>query len=938
MSVSEKPNSERQEGLRENEARLRELFDQAPVGYHELDTEGRITRVNRTELEMLGYTQQEMLGRPAWEFVVEAEASRRAIEAKMAGTAPPDQALQRTLRRKDGTTLPVLIEDRLLWDEQGGIAGIRSTIQDITARARAEDLVCIQRDLGIALGSTSDLTEVLDLLLEAACRIEGIDCGGVYLRDTRTGELNLASHRGLSDRFVALASHFGADSPHARLVEAGKSTHGLYSEVSPDKEDDRQTEGLRALIIVPVQYRRKVVACLNLASRTHDEIPASTRDAIQAIAAQIGGVVARVSAEEASRVREEAIRAFVETSRDWIWSIDREGVHTYCNPAVEAILGYRADELIGTSSLDLMHDDDRRAVEAGLPRWIAEKRGWSNLLVRWRHKDGTYRYLEGSAVPILNAERELIGFRGVDRDTTDRKRAEEALRQSEERFRSLARNSSDVISILAADGTATYQSLSIQRILGYGPETLIGKDAFGYIHPDDVARAREAFAEVLQHPDAVVSVEHRFRHADGSWVYVESVASNFLEDPTIGGVVVNSRDITERKRAEEEHRQLEVQIRNAQKLESLGVLAGGLAHDFNNLLVGILGNASLALMDLPEDSPARYSLEQIEKAALRTSELTGQMLAYSGRGKFVVQPTSLSALVEEMGHLLESAISKRAVLNYDFARDLPAIDADATQIRQVVMNLITNASEAIGDESGVIAVTTSAVHVDRSYPAPTFLSENLADGRYVCLEVSDTGCGMDTETQAKIFDPFFTTKFAGRGLGLAALLGIVRGHGGAVNVRSEVGNGTTFRILFPASEMSLEHGEQARAQEAPSSGHGLVLVVDDEANVRSVARACLERGGFSVLTAASGQEGVDIYKERADEIALVLLDMTMPDMDGQEALGEFRRIRGDVTVVLSSGFSEQEVSGRLAGRKPAGFIQKPYSASALLTKMRELLA
>ncbi len=762
--------------LLESEARFRQLFDEAPLGYHELDAEGRITRVNRTELDMLGYAAEEVLGKFAWEFVVATEASREATKGKLKGATPPGRAFERTLRCKDGTALPVLMEDRLLRDGQGCIIGVRSTVQDIAEHKRAEEALK-QREATLAS------------ILRAAPIGIGVVCDRVLKR--------------VNDRLCEIV--------------------GCCPEDLLDKD---------ARVLYPTQEEY---------------------------------------------------------------------------------------ELVGTEKYRQIAERDTGTVET-----------------RWVRKDGAVRDILLSSTPLDPAD-PSAGVTFTALDISERKRAEEALRQSEERFRSLVRNSSDIISILAPDGTTKYQSPSIERILGYGPEALNDKNVFDYIHPDDVARVGAAFDNTLRDPSAMAPVEYRFRHADGSWVHVESVGSNFLQVPAIGGVVVNSRDITERKRAEEDRRQLEVRVRHAQKLESLGVLAGGLAHDFNNLLVGILGNASLALMDLPEDAPARYSLEQIEKAALRTSELTGQMLAYSGRGKFVVQPTSLSTLVEEMGHLLESAISKRIVLNYDFACDLPAIEVDPTQIRQVVMNLITNASEAIGEESGVITVATSAVHVDRSYPAPTFLSENLSNGPYVCLEVSDTGSGMDAETQARIFDPFFTTKFAGRGLGLAALLGIVRGHGGAVNVRSKVGEGTTFTILFPASEVSLEDREEARAPEVPSLGHGLVLVVDDEDNVRSVARACLERGGFSVLTAASGQEGVDVFAERADEIALVLLDMTMPDMDGQEALGELRRIREDVTVVLSSGFSEQEVRDRIPGRKPAGFIQKPYPASALLGIVRELL-
>ncbi|MBT4866778.1 MAG: PAS domain S-box protein, partial [Planctomycetaceae bacterium] len=268
-------------------------------------------------------------------------------------------------------------------------------------------------------------------------------------------------------------------------------------------------------------------------------------------------------------------------------------------------------------------------------------------------------------------------------------------------------------------------------------------------------------------------------------------------DPLFTGIV---RDISERKQQEETQRKLETKLQQAQKLESLGVLAGGIAHDFNNLLMGVLGNARIVLEDMSPASPVRDSIQQIETAAMRAAELTRQMLAYSGRGKFVIQRIDISELVEEIGHLLEVSIGKNVVIKYNLASKLPAIEVDVTQVRQVVMNLITNASDAIGDKSGVVTITTGAMDADGGYLSETYLDDDLTEGTYVFLEVSDTGCGMDDVTKIKLFDPFFTTKAAGRGLGLAATLGIMRGHRGAIKVYSELGQGTTFKAMFRASD------------------------------------------------------------------------------------------------------------------------------------------
>ena len=328
-------------------------------------------------------------------------------------------------------------------------------------------------------------------------------------------------------------------------------------------------------------------------------------------------------------------------------------------------------------------------------------------------------------------------------------------------------------------------------------------------------------------------------------------------------------------------RQGEEQMRNAQKLESLGVLAGGIAHDFNNLLVGVLGNASLALTELPDDSPARQFVKDVETSAQRAAELTRQMLAYSGRGKFVVESLSLSQVVREMTQLLGRVISKRARLSLHLREDLPPIVGDATQVRQVVMNLITNASDALLGEPGLVTARTGTVHADARLLASTYLNEELPAGEYVYLEVTDSGVGMDTATRARIFEPFFTTKFTGRGLGLAAVLGIVRSHKGAIDVTSEPGCGTTFRVLFPASAAIAEVPLARNLMPAAWKGSGLALVVDDEETVRGVARHVLERSGFSTVEAATGEEALAICSAQQKSLRIVLLDLTMPGMSGE---------------------------------------------------------
>ena len=400
------------------------------------------------------------------------------------------------------------------------------------------------------------------------------------------------------------------------------------------------------------------------------------------------------------------------------------------------------------------------------------------------------------------------------------------------------------------------------------------------------------------------------------------------------------RQIAEREAEEERRRRLEAKLLQAQKLESLGVLAGGIAHDFNNLLMAILGNASLALDDVPAKSPLRTTLEEILGAARRAAGLTNQMLAYSGRATFEVESSDLTTIAEEMASLLEVSISKKARLVYEMAEGLPVVEADVTQIGQVVMNLITNASDALDEDGGIIHLRTGVQVVDRAYLAECLLGGEVGEGEYVFVEVEDDGSGMDRPTQERIFDPFFTTKFTGRGLGLAAVVGIVRAHGGAINVASEPGKGTTMKVILPSTGAASEPEAEALPGEvqARPPRSMTILVVDDDRGVRKVLSDILTQGGYRVLSAADGREGVETFARHEGDIACIILDMTMPVMDGAEAFGEIRRLSATVPVILISGYAPEEVAQSVGRGDYLGLIQKPFGARDLLAGVRNLTA
>lgn len=470
-------------------------------------------------------------------------------------------------------------------------------------------------------------------------------------------------------------------------------------------------------------------------------------------------------------------------------------------------------------------------------------------------------------------------------------------------------------------------------VLGRSEGEILGVDWFeAFVPAGDREALRADFARrVAAQTDAANPFEYAVLDFAGrrrtiSWrhVLVRDDQGNVV------GTLSSGSDVTER-------RQMEAQILHAQKLESLGILAGGIAHDFNNILTAVLGHADLALRELAPVSPARGNLHEIATAARRAADLCRQLLAYSGKGRFVVEPIDLSALIGEMTHLIEVSISKKVSLRRHFAPNLPAVDGDATQLRQIVMNLITNASEAIGEAGGEILVTTDSMVCDEAYLQSAQITDRLPAGRYVTIEVSDDGCGMDAGLLERIFDPFFSTKFAGRGLGLAAVLGIVRGHKGGVKVYSEPGQGTTFKVFLPASVSQPRPPESPRDADAQWRGQGTVLIVDDEECVRTLGREMLTRMGFSVLLAEDGRGGLEVFARERERIVCVVLDLTMPKMDGEEAFRLLRAACPDVRVILCSGYNEQDVTQRFVGKGLAGFIQKPFEYATLAARLREAL-
>jgi two-component system cell cycle sensor histidine kinase/response regulator CckA len=501
------------------------------------------------------------------------------------------------------------------------------------------------------------------------------------------------------------------------------------------------------------------------------------------------------------------------------------------------------------------------------------------------------------------------------RYATERWRAVEALERREEHYRSLIEHSLDLISILNVDGTIRYVSPSHERVLGYPSENLVGQNVFGFIHPDDLAGVKESFAR----QDGAASLDCRFRHKDGSWRMLESFGRNLSHVPGVSGLVVNSRDVTDRKRLEE-------QLHHSQRLEAVGRLAGGVAHDFNNLLMIITGYSQMLLDGMHPGDPARAELEQVVKAAERATDLTRQLLAFSRRQ--VVRPVilNLNLLVNDMDRMLRRVIGEDIELKANFAPDLKTVRADPGQLEQVVLNIAVNARDAMPN-GGKLTLETANLQVTDEL-ASAHPAQKL--GHYATLSMRDTGFGMDAGVLSRLFEPFFTTKENGTGLGLSTSYGIIKQSGGDIWVDSKPGQGTTFRIYLPVADEPADPLEAPRESIVPG-GAETILLVEDEDGVRRVVETMLTRHGYNVLSSPSCGDAMALAERYAGPIHLLITDIVMPGMSGRTMAESLIAQRPETKVLYVSGYG-----GPIESETTTGFLQKPFTTEELARKIREL--
>ena len=757
------------------------------------------------------------------------------------------------------------------------------------------------------------------------------------------------------------------------------------------------------------------------------------KDHIGRIAAAIQIALEKKQAEARLRQSEELFRLITDNVTDLIAILDLEGKRLYNSASYREVLG-DPQSLRGSSSFAEIHPEDLSKIKQAFVETVRTGQG-QRAEYRFLLPDGGIRFIESQGSVIRDDREKPDKVLVVSRDVTDRKRAEEELRRSEERFRALIENSSDAIALLNPTGVVLYAGPSTERVLGYRNEEFVGRKIFELIHPEDLERTTNLLNRVAQKPDHTVRVEYRVRHKDGSWRWTEGAAKNLLQEPSVQAMVVNYRDITERKSAEAEIQKLaafplynpnpvlefsaagvltyfndaaqqiarlmgrnhpreilppdlkeiittcldtgkskagleitleertlswsffpilvsqvvqcyafditerltlESQLRQSQKMESVGQLAAGVAHDFNNILTIIQGHAELLVAEPGLPPRTAEALKQISIAATRAANLTRQLLTFSRRQVMQPKILDLNEVVGNVTKMLNRLLGEQIKLQCNYAANLPSVMADLGMMEQLITNLAVNARDAML-KGGQLIISTFMAEIDGDYVQNR---PEARAGQFVCLGVSDTGTGMDEATLGRIFEPFFSTKEVGKGigLGLATVYGIVKLHNGWIEVESRIGMGTTFTIFLPANKSETESTTAFAGKSTAPGGNETLLVVEDETALRGLMRGVLQHYGYHVLEAASASEAAKVWEQNSAKIDLLLTDVVLPDgVDGHELAKGMQKQKPQLKVVFTSGYSLELVGEDISLQEGLSFLQKPFQPLTLARTVRRRL-
>ena len=936
-----------EEKLRAAEGRYRALFEQSPDGIVIIDpATARFVDFNTTAHQQLGYSREEFarLGIPDLE-AVETPAETRERIAKVVREGRDDfETRQRT---KQGEIRHIHVTAQIV--ESAGGPVYHCIWRDITERKRAEERISKLNQL---LRAMREINQIIvqqrdpHLMLADACNVlvrgRGLPLVWVGLVEPGSKRVVPVARAGETADFLDKVTVTWDDAPTGRgpvgtAIRSGQPSVCQDIATDPGFAPWRElalTHSCASVAAIPMVHAGHVLGAVNVYSRRTGTFDTEELALLSELAADLALALHGLELENQRRQAEARMRLLsqaLESAANAIVITDREGRISWANPAFTQLTGYSLAEALSQKLSLLKSGLHDQPFYQALWETVLAGKVWSAVMIN-RRKDGTRYTEENTITPVRDEHGEITHFIAVKQDITERQRAAEALHQREEYFRALTEKATDITTVLNADGTFRYASPSVRQVLGYTPEELVGRLAFDYIHPEDLVRLKEIFSAVVETAGAGGRHEFRLRHKEGTWRALEATARNLLDDPNVAGVVVNSRDITERQ-------QLEQQLRQAQKMEAVGQLAGGVAHDFNNMLAVVRGNAELLLMNADEHtSETTDCLKQITAASERATNLTRQLLAFSRKQVMQSQPLVLNDVIADVTKMLKRIIGEHIDLQCRCGAQLPFVQADAGMIEQVLVNLAVNARDAM-PHGGQLLITTEPVTFEET-PGPAHPEARA--GQFACLAVSDTGTGIAPEHLLRIFEPFFTTKEPGKGtgLGLATVYGIVQQHQGWIEVFTQPGAGTTFKIFLPVVPPPPGTPAAARAETKVSGGVETILLVEDDYAMRMVTRRVLESQGYQIYEATTAREALEVWRSHAGEIALLLTDIVMPEgITGCDLTEQLRAQRPALKVVLMSGYSADVISQNsdFLQCTKSGFLQKPFSTQALLQIVRRHL-
>ncbi|MGD8241969.1 MAG: PAS domain S-box protein [Desulfobacterales bacterium] len=891
-----------EKALKESEERYRGVIEDLPALICNFLPSGEITFVNRAYCEYFGKTPKQLVGNSFLSLIPESEQKTVMDNISNLTVESPTDSHAHKVIAPDGKIRWHRWTNRALFDAQGKVISYQSIGEDITEYKRIEEVLRKnEKKYRTLIEGAPDLVYSYSTIR-----------GGIYYSP------NVQTVLGYSESHLLKNPHLWRNSIHPedshRVAAAIRDSH--YGQAFEIEYRIKDSEGHWIWLLDRSIGRKKE----------------SGEVVIEGIASDI---TERKRAEEALRKSEERYRLLIEHQNDLVVEVDPEGHFLFVSPSYCNTFGKTEEELLGERFMPLVHEDDRESTAQAMnalhhPPHTAymEQRAMTRFGWRW---------LAWSDRAILGEDGKIETIVGVGRDITDRKQTEMALRESEKKWRNILIETPQIGISLDRQAKIIFANKRFLELTGWRAEEVLNRNWFDLFIAEDVREEiRAVFEKVMHTRDEIGYSTNENEILTRSGERLNIAWSNVLtKDPN--GAVVDVTclgiDLTDRKRAEKERKRLQAQLIQAQKMEAIGTLAGGIAHNFNNTLMGIQGRASLMMFDKDPSDPDYEHLSGIEECVKNAMELNKDLLGFARGGKYEVKPTHLNSLIRHENEMF-GRTKKEIRIHGKYEEELWAVEVDQIQIKQALLNLYVNAWQAMPG-GGDLYIQTKNVSLGEEDTKPF----EIDPGRYVKVSVTDTGVGMDAAIRKKIFDPFFSTKRQGEGsgLGLASLYGIIKNHGGFVNVYSEKGEGTTFNLYLPASKKEVW-------KEAPQSGiheiqHGeeTVLLVDDENMVLEVGQAMLEKLGYRALTAGSGKEALDLYEQKKDEIDLVILDMIMPGMGGGETYDRLKAIGGDAGVLLSSGYSINGQAQEILDRGCNGFIQKPFAIEALSRKLREVL-